>query len=81
MKHCSGFIDKIYSLINTNKNKQTMYGRIEDISKLFEQEDDDDIIHQKTGWSDLSDLWNNNYLEYESDGTRSKVYHQKITPN
>ena len=47
MKHCSGFIDKIYSLINTNKNKQFMYGRIEDISKLFEQEDDDDIIHQK----------------------------------
>lgn len=47
MKHCSGFIDEIYSLINTNKNKQFMYGRIEDISKLFEQEDDDDIIHQK----------------------------------
>ena len=46
MKHYSGFIDKIYSLININKNKQIVYGRIEDISKLFEQEDDD-IIHQK----------------------------------
>ena len=39
------------------------------------------LYTKKTGWSDLSDLWNNNYLEYESDGTRSKVYHQKITPN
>ena len=39
------------------------------------------LYTKKTGWSDLSDLWNNNYLEYESDGTRNKVYHQKITPN
>ena len=44
---------------------------IRDIKTLFEQEDDDGYFKPKR----VSNFWNNNYIEYKSNGDRSKTYH------
>ena len=54
---------------------------IKDIRTLVEQEDDDDHFNPKRG----SNFWNNNYIEYESNGDRNKnlsldEYLNKIEP-
>ena len=54
---------------------------IKDIRRLFEQENDDYYFKLKI----VSNFWNNNYIEYESNSDRNKIlsldeYLNKIEP-
>ena len=49
------------------KQKESKYRVIRDIRKHFEQEDDYYYKLER-----LSKFWNNNYIEYESNGDRTK---------
>ena len=66
----AGFKDKIISLVKTNTPKQTVYGRGKKLSKLKtqKQSEDDDYYKRKR----VSNFWNYNYIEYESNCDRKK---------
>ena len=63
---------EVIGLFKTNTPKQIVYRRGKKLNKLKTQENDD---HHKL--IRASNLWNNNYNEYESNDDRNKTYHQK----
>ena len=82
-KSVGGFKDKVVSLFKRNTPMQTLYGRgkklsiqksqeqlkdriIRDITTLFEQGND----YYKP--IRVGNFWNNNYIDYESNGDRNK---------
>ena len=60
-KSVGGFKDKIVSLFRTNTSEQTVYGRGEN---LFEE----DYYKPER----VSNFWNNNCIEYESNGDKNR---------
>ena len=52
------------------KEKEITYRIIRDIRTLFEQEYDDYYKPKR-----VNNFWNNNYIEYESNGDRNKTYY------
>ena len=44
---------------------------IRDIRTLFEQKEEKDYYKTKR----VSNFWNNNYIDYESNGDRDRIYH------
>ena len=75
-KGVGGFKDKIVSLFETNTPKQNVYGRGKKLSKPKED-------HYKP--ERLNNFWNNNCIEYESNGNKNRnlslnKYLNKIEP-
>ena len=66
----------------SGENKEKVQGRIiRDFRKLFEQEQEEDYYEPKR----VKDFWNNDYIEYESNGDKNsnlslEGYLNKIKP-
>ena len=58
-KSVAGFKDKIFSLFRTNTSEQTVYERGENLSE-------EDYYKPER----VNKFWNNNYIEYESNGDK-----------